>query len=280
MAEGLKFPQTPDEKYKASVMFSAKSSSGGGQVAGGAPGVGAASGAGPVILYMPEAINFSDGIVYDNANLNLAGLGAEKAAGAVMDKGLVSSLNILTSGLEDYTSKSGRGGLGNIKDFNSAIGEFGPTLGNLLVQTLLPGEVADGVSSATGITANPHKRSLFRDVAIRNFTFTFLMSPSTAEEATAINNIVKFFRINAYPEKIGVGLAYKFPTTFRIQMKYDGKLMADAPKILPCYLTSVNTVFNPRSSSFFKDGRFNETQLSLNFMEERPLDKKEIEQGY
>ena len=63
-------------------------------------------------------------------------------------------------------------------------------------------------------------------------------------------------------------------------MFYDGKIMADAPKLLPCYLTSVSTVFNPRSSSFFKDGRFNETQLSLNFMEERPLDKKEIEKGF
>ena len=277
MAEGLKFPQTPDEKYKASVMFSAKSSSGGGQVAGGAPGVGAASGAGPVILYMPEAINFSDGIVYDNANLNLAGLGAETFASRATGKNLTEIVQNITQDLEEFSKK---GTLGNSNQFMNFVDNNGGVIANLLTQTLFAGEVADGISSATGITANPHKRSLFRDVAIRNFTFTFLMSPSTAEEATAINNIVKFFRINAYPEKIGAGLAYKFPTTFRIQMKYNGKLMADAPKILPCYLTSVNTVFNPRSSSFFKDGRFNETQLSLNFMEERPLDKKEIEQGY
>lgn len=277
MAEGLKFPQTPDEKYKASVMFSAKSSSGGGQVAGGAPGVGAASGAGPVILYMPEAINFSDGIVYDNANLNLAGLGAETFASRATGKNLTEIVQNITQDLEEFSKK---GTLGNSNQFMNFVDNNGGVIANLLTQTLFAGEVADGISSATGITANPHKRSLFRDVAIRNFTFTFLMSPSTAEEATAINNIVKFFRINAYPEKIGAGLAYKFPTTFNIKMKYNGKEMADAPKILPCYLTSVNTVFNPRSSSFFKDGRFNETQLSLNFMEERPLDKKEIEQGY
>ena len=277
MAEGLKFPQTPDEKYKASVMFSAKSSSGGGQVAGGAPGVGAASGAGPVILYMPEAINFSDGIVYDNANLNLAGLGAEKVAGTIGNEGVVGAINKMSATILE--ARTAQGSLGNVNSLKS-ITDNGAIAANLLAQTLLPGEIADGISSGTGITANPHKRSLFRDVAIRNFTFTFLLSPSTSAEATAINNIVKFFRINAYPEKIGAGLAYKFPTTFRIQMKYDGKLMSDAPKILPCYLTSVNTVFNPRSSSFFKDGRFNETQLSLNFMEERPLDKKEIEAGF
>jgi len=275
MALGLKFPQTTDEKYKGSVIFSTNN----GNRAGGAPGVGGGVG-GPVILYLPEGINFSDGIVYDNANLNLAGLGAEKAAGAVMDKGLAGTLNMITKGIEDYTSRKGRGGLGNINDFNAVVGEFGPTLGNLIVQTLLPGEVADGVSSATGITANPHKRSLFRDVAIRNFTFTFLMSPSTAGEASAIRNIVNFFRTNAYPEKIGAGLAYKFPTTFNIKLNYNNQPMEDAPKILPCYLTSVNTVLNPRSSSFFKDGRVNETQLSLNFMEERPLDKSEIREGF
>jgi|11BtaG_2_1085332.scaffolds.fasta_scaffold02255_2 hypothetical protein len=277
MALGLKFPQTPDEKYKASVMFSATSSSGGGQVAGGPAGVGAASGAGPAILYLPEAISFSDGIVYDNANLNLAGLGAETFANKTTGKNITEIVNNLTQDLEQFS----RGGsLGNADAFKNFVDNNGAVVGNLLLQTLAAGEVADGISSATGITANPHKRSLFRDVAIRNFTFTFLMSPSTAAEATAINNIVKFFRINAYPEKIGIGLAYKFPTTFDIKMFYDGKIMADAPKLLPCYLTSVSTVFNPRSSSFFKDGRFNETQLSLNFMEERPLDKKEIEKGF
>jgi len=274
MAEGLKFPQTPDEKYKASVMFSAKSSSGSRAAA---EGSGGADG-GPAILYLPEAINFSDGIVYDNANLNLAGLGAETAAKSVANQGVAGAINSMTSRLAELSTVEGT--MGNVSKIQDYAKENGAAFANLLTQTLFAGEVADGISSATGITANPHKRSLFRDVAIRNFTFTFLLSPSTATEATAINNIVKFFRINAYPEKIGAGLAYKFPTTFNIKMFYGGKVMEDAPKILPCYLTSVNTVFNPRSSSFFKDGRFNETQLSLNFMEERPLDKKEIEQGF
>lgn len=276
MAEGLKFPQTPDEKYKASVIFSAKSSSG--NRAGGAPGVGnLQAGGGPVILYLPESINFSDGIVYDNANLNLAGLAAETAGKSLRDNGVVGTINKMTASLEEALSV--QGSLGNADTIKN-LTDNGLIGANLLAQTLFAGEIADGISSATGITANPHKRSLFRDVAIRNFTFSFLLSPSTAAEASAVNSIVKYFRTNAYPEKIGAGLAYKFPTTFNITMYYSGKPMEDAPKLLPCYLTSVNTVLNPRSSSFFKDGRVNETQLSLTFMEERPLDKKEIEAGF
>jgi hypothetical protein len=271
MALGLKFPQTTDEKYKGSVIFSTNN----GNRAGGAPGVGGGVG-GPVILYLPEGINFSDGIVYDNANLNLAGLAAETLSSTMANKGVAGTINSFTSAIEAATVN----GLGNPDRVKTILNEYGSSVGNLLVQTMLPGEIADGISSATGVTANPHKRSLFRDVAIRNFTFTFLMSPSTAGEASAIRNIVNFFRTNAYPEKIGAGLAYKFPTTFNIKLNYNNQPMEDAPKILPCYLTSVNTVLNPRSSSFFKDGRVNETQLSLNFMEERPLDKSEIREGF
>lgn len=273
MALGLKFPQTPDEKYKGSVIFSTNN----GRRAGGAPGVGEGVG-GPVILYLPEGISFSDGIVYENANLNLAGLGAETLAANTSGKNITQVIQNVTQKLENITNS--KGSMGNTRKFQDFIENNGGVVANLLTQTLFAGEVADGISSATGITANPHKRSLFRDVTIRNFTFTFLMSPSTAGEASAIRNIVNFFRTNAYPEKIGAGLAYKFPTTFNIKLNYNNKPMEDAPKILPCYLTSVNTVLNPRSSSFFKDGRVNETQLSLNFMEERPLDKSEIREGY
>ncbi len=56
--------------------------------------------------------------------------------------------------------------------------------------------------------------------------------------------------------------------------------MSQAPKILPCYLTSVNTVINPRSASFFSDGKANEVQLSMSFQEERALDATDVRGGY
>lgn len=262
MAEGLKFPQIPDEKYKAQVFFTAQSSGGGtGETA---------------ILYLPEAINFSDGIVYDNANLNLAGYGVERLLSPGGIQGLTQDLNSFTSDLSNKIAQQGT--LGDDLSFLNSQGGAAVLL-NLGAQTLFPGDISEGISSATKITANPHKRSLFRDVAIRSFNFTFLLSPASQDEAIAINNIVKFFRVNAYPVLEASGLAYRFPTTFDIEFKYKGNDMEDVPKLLPCYLTSVNTTFNPRSSSFFKDGRFNETQLALNFVEERPLSKEDVEGG-
>ena len=280
MAQGLKFPLIPDEKYKASIFFSAK-------------GTGGSSG-GNAILYLPEAISFADGIVYDNVNLNLAGRGVElvgKQAMAAANRAVAPGMGAgqmaraasgamvnsikeqVSTSLEQFTSG---GSIGNTFEDISAVG-------SVLAQTAIQGissDAAEGISAATGITANPHKRSLFRDVSIRNFTFSFLMSPASPEEAAAINEIVRFFRVNAYPRKLGEGLAYEFPTTFDIKFKYKNAEMQDVPKLLPCFLTSINTVFNPRGASFFNDGRFSETQLSLNFVEQRPLDKKEVEAGH
>lgn len=265
MAEGYKFPLIPDEKYKASIFFTAESSTGSGPDGDRA------------ILYMPEGMNFADGIVYDNANLNLAGYLVEK--GVELSKGppgtLENSFNNWTSQLNNLLVSEG-----TIGSAQSLVSNGGAAaLLNLGAQTLAPGDIAEGISSATKITANPHKRSLFRDVAIRSFNFTFLLSPASQQEAIEINKIIKFFRVNAYPTLKAGELAYAFPTRFYIEFRYKNEKMPDVPELLPCYLTSISTTFNPRSSSLFKDGRFNETQLALNFVEERPLDKDDVEGG-
>ena len=151
----------------------------------------------------------------------------------------------------------------------------------LVTQGLSPEAISSGIALGSQITANPHKRSLFRDVGIRNFGFSFFLSPASPAEASAIENIVDFFRVNAYPEYVtGARYAYRFPNKFRITMKYNGNEMSQPPKILDCHLTSINTTFNPRSSSFFSDGKFNETQISLAFVEERALAKPDIQEGY
>lgn len=271
-AAGLRFPVEDDEKYKARIMFIAK---------GG-------SSAGFCSLYFPEAVSFADGLVYDNANLGVAGEIARRSAAGLSTSGIegvnaninntVKSINAPT--LEDATSAMDT--LGNGTAIQNLIKAGGP-ITSLAVQSItetIGQEIGAGVAAGSAVTANPHKRSIFRDVALRTFTFSFLMTPMSQAESQSIENIVDFFRANAYPDRIAGGLGYKFPTQFKIEFLYDGKKMSQAPKLLPCYLTSVDTTLNPRSSSFFKDGRANEVQLTMSFQEVRALDKKDVEGGY
>jgi len=272
---GIRYPIEQDEKYKARVTFTAKGS-------GGLYG-------GTANLYFPEAVSFSDGLVYDNANLGIAGEIARKASGGYSDA--VSdvfdrNINELIKG---GSAKIGEIGtsvadtLGSTQNLRNMASGGSPILNqtfSLGVQGFAPEPIAAGVAAGTGVTANPHKRSIFKDVALRTFTFSFLMSPQSETESQAIENIVDFFRENAYPDKILGGFGYKFPTKFYITFYYDNRKMSQAPRILPSYLTSVNTTLNPRSSSFFKDGKANEVQLTMSFQEERALDKSDIKKGF
>lgn len=272
---GLKFPIEQDEKYKAQVRFMAKGSGG--------------SFGGIANLYFPEAVSFADGLVYDNANLGIAGEIARKASGGYStfaDEIMGQNIAKFAAGA---TAKIGEGAtsvmdtLGSTQNLKNMVTGNNPTINQMFslgVQGFTPEPIAAGVAAGTGVTANPHKRSIFKDVALRTFTFSFLMSPQSQAESQAIENIVDFFRENAYPDKILGGFGYKFPTKFYISFFYDGRKMSQAPKILPSYLTSVNTTLNPRSSSFFKDGKANEVQLTMSFQEERALDKDDIKGGY
>jgi len=271
---GLKFPIEQDEKYKAQVRFMAKGSGG--------------SFGGIANLYFPEAVSFSDGLVYDNANLGIAGEIARRASGGYSDfasdligqniaKLAASSAAKVAEGATSVMDTLGN--TQNLKNLVTGNNPMANQMFSLGVQGF-EGEIGAGVAAGTGVTANPHKRSIFKDVALRTFTFSFLMSPQSEAESQAIENIVDFFRENAYPDKILGGFGYKFPTKFYITFFYGGRKMSQAPKILPSYLTSVNTTLNPRSSSFFKDGKANEVQLTMSFQEERALDKDDIKGGY
>jgi len=276
---GYRYPIEQDEKYKARVQFAAKGSSGG--------LLGVAN------LYFPEAVSFSDGLVYDNATLGYAGEMVRRGVADTMQGLQTGGLNAAERSLSDVVSKatstvkenftSARDTLGSTADVKNVLQNGLIPATSILVQgfteTVSPG-LSGAVASGTEVTANPHKRSVFRDVALRTFTFSFLMSPQSEAEGQAIEDIVYFFRENAYPDKIAGELGYKFPTQFYIEFFYGGGKMSQAPRILPSYLTSVNTTLNPRSSSFFKDGKANEVQLTMSFQEERALNKSDIKIGF
>jgi hypothetical protein len=261
---GLKFPLIEDEKYEAKIIFSVP-------------------GGGSVILYMPEALTFNDGINYDNVNLGLAGMAAMEGAGFMKNNANIANPAAMVSNFQNEALRAAKA-LDNLGGRNQIMQMFTENVGpaaSLLTQGITPEAISSGIALGSGITANPHKRSVFRDVGTRNFGFSFLMSPSSPAEGAAIEGIVDFFRENAYPEYVSGGkYAYKFPEPFKITMKYRNADMSQPPKIRPSFLTSVTTTFNPRSSSFFKDGKFNETQIALAFVEDRPLAKPDIQGGY
>lgn len=267
----LSFPIEPDEKYKGRISFQAINSSS--SFSSGAGSLSAAESGpsvtttqtlgGSVSLYLPQGITISDQVGYENTDLGIIGSGIAFGAKSIYEGGVVrGAQNIINDG-------------GSTIDKRKS-GFFG-TEGKAYLAALAERFGGAAVAAGTGITANPHRRSIFKDVALRQFSFNFIMQPLSPEEANASKEIVQFFRTNLYPEQI-VDDAYKFPTKFRIRFTYDGKEVAN--KLLPCYLTSAQTQYNPRSGSFHNDGNFTEIGISLTFQEETTLTRQLVEQGF
>lgn len=225
-----------------------------------------------ITLYLPQAVQIADGIQYDNVNLGVLGGSAANAmqegAGlaTALASGIGSSIRSLTDAFKIDSLSSDTGRLAVTK-VASKMGEG----------------VGGAVSSNTLVAVNPNTRSLFKQVNLREFSFTFKMIPSNPKETQAIKDIIKSFRTNMYPEAFNIQdtdipAGYKFPAIFEIDLLYGSKELAT--RILPSYLRSFNAVYNSSGMGFLEGGDFSEVDISLSFVESATLTKQLVEQGY
>lgn len=224
-----------------------------------------------VQLYLPQAISFRDGASYDNTDLGGIGAVAESAikngsglAAAAM-KGLANEGQSIIDAIKGGVNAD-TGSLAAVR----ASKYFGDTAQNV-------------VKSALRVAANPNTRALFKSVPMREFTFQFKLIPESEEESREIEQIIKWFRTELYPEDIpltsgGPSIGYKFPNKFDVTMAYNGKSIPGT-KLLPCYLRDVSVTYNSNGMQFYRGGGWTSVDLSLSFMETRPLKKSEVKTG-
>ena len=235
-------------------------------------------------MYLPAGLVFNDGVAYDNVNIGLMGLAAER------------------------DMQSNRNALESVAALGDTIGQLlkgqaGKEMARIVQQgaaSQISEGIGGGMSGALRVKANPHTRVLFGSVPVRTFEFAFTFLPTSLKEAEAIHNIIKSFRTELYPMGIAEAdntfFGYKYPDTYQIKFLYNNDEIKNAPKIIDCYLQSVNTNYNPNEMAFYKlkkpttvngeegegdgDVKFSEITMSLSFIEERTLFKQDIEAHY
>tara|TARA_R110000868_G_C10957384_1_gene768201 strand:- start:524 stop:1513 length:990 start_codon:yes stop_codon:yes gene_type:complete len=233
---------------------------------------------GAASLYLPPLLQFADGVSYGDADLGIAGAGAAN---------LFQNPNTTLGSAGGY-------GAAALSDFFSSesladavltgMGSEVAQIGALRIARRVNTEVQGAIETTTGIAINPNRRSTFKGVGLRKFQFNFRLIPTSQAEAEAIKSIIKWFRTEMYPETVGqignsdnLSVAYRFPSKFKISMMYGNKRVATG--ILPCFLENVNTTYNPNSMAFHKDGAPQQTDITLSFVEERTLNRKDVAEG-
>jgi hypothetical protein len=221
-----------------------------------------------ISLYLPRAIQIQDTVTYDNAfQLGLIG-GAIERGGAGAALGAIASE---ASGAVN-TLLGRTGGMSS-----DAAGIIAGKVASRLSDT-----AGGAVRSRTRLTTNPNTRALFKDVPIRNFSFAFQLIPTSRAEARVIEEIIKTFRTELYPEALtagGVNVGYRFPNRFLIKVKYNNTEIKGI-RFLPVYMQSFNATYNSATGGMHNDGRFSAVDISMAFTETRAIAKADIEGGY
>ena len=241
-------------------------------------------------LHVPVGLAFNDNVTVGNSSLGqLGALGL--SAIDPSNPGLISKFFGAAANYgTDFLSSLGIGQ-------RQAANEDMVRLTTQRLAKLLPGEggLQSAVTLATQIVSNPNQRSVFQNVNIRTFSFSFKFIPLSLDESREIERIITFFRKYMYPEHSfiggdeangGVPVGYKFPPLFDVKVGYDisgrGVRYENLPnmEIHYCYLQSVQHNYNSSSMTFYKGGKPTEIDMTLNFVEYRTLSRYDIENEY
>jgi len=215
-----------------------------------------------ICLYMPQKITINDSLVYNEEEMG-------------MTKQLLDTIVTKRGGLSGLVEKAGTSKLAD------AVNALGGSVGvdNVNIQGLR--------NAATRSTANPRREAMFKDVSLRNHSFSFQFSPKNSEEAETVLNIIRMLRYHAYPGLLGGGgHFFTFPAEFQATfytIATDGTVMVNdnLPKLPRLALASVSVDYSDAGDfKTFMDGKPAFIRLDLGFQEMEQLTNEHIIHGY
>lgn len=243
---------------------------------------------GTVFLPMPNTISDSNNVVWgDDAMGNLsaaiaaqttsqlAGAGAAALAGAAAGMVLPGSEGILgkallTKNLGELIAR-GAGG----KELIGLLGSEG--ISRILKFQGLGVEAESILARGAGIVPNSNLELLFQSPTLRKFTFTYRLSPRSAEEAKSVRKIIRFFKQGMAAKKMRgkAGAASFFlgtPNVFKLEYRSANKPIDAVNKFKTCALTSFSCNYTPDGLwASYEKGQPVSTIMNMSFDELEPI---------
>lgn len=154
----------------------------------------------------------------------------------------------------------------------------------------IPGLTAEQGFKAVGTIINPNTNTTFSGNGIRSFNFSYKFVPESEQETDVIKRIIRRFKALSYAgytrDEVGktdpATLLLSYPCKWQIKFlkNVEGGLYENnfMPKLFECYLTGVETNYNPNSNIFFNNAAPVEIDLSVTFQETRALTRNDIDE--
>lgn len=155
---------------------------------------------------------------------------------------------------------------------------LGPEVTSKLLKLQGLGVSAESIlARGAGIIPNSNMELLFQSPSLRKFSFTYRLSPRSAEEAKMIRKIIRFFKQGmAARKRTGKAGAGSFflgtPNVFQLEYRSKGDPIPGVNKFKTCALTSFSCNFTPDGLwAAYQNGQPVSTIISMNFDELEPI---------
>ena len=230
---------------------------------------------GSVTLPIVTGIEDTNRVDWQGATLNpIQALGASGALGVFQGiaegQGVSEVFSNAAGAVSAASAKMGGKGAGAGSDIRNAINVY-------LAQRAVG---AQGLlSRATGAVLNPNLEMLFGGPSLRNFAFTFTLSPRDADEADQVRKIIRFFKQGMSVKTTASNVFLKAPNVFDIQYQTfntDGQEIVHPSIniIKTCALLSCNIQYTPNNTYMTYEDPFRTMtayQMTLSFGELDPI---------
>ena len=239
--------------------------------------------AGTILLPIPAQLQDSNNVVYGDSKLNglaaagvsaleetMTGVGAQIAGGPGFD--LTGQADKFSKALREGFGDDNQSALTNAADLVTK--KLAAEAVNIFGANVTPNQL---LARGNGEILNPNMELLFSDVTIRNFRFSFKLTPRNKKEAEQVKLIIRAFKRNMAPQAQG-GVAngsqffLRTPNIFKLRYRSGNKDHPFLHKFKQCFLTDMQTTYTADGVySTYEDGTPVSMQMDLSFKELQPI---------
>ena len=238
---------------------------------------------GTVLLQIPSQVQDGNSVSYGDSKMNSV-VGAALQGSTDVTTGIAGAL----TGEGTFGERLGNAGNNAKEAFTKALESSGLNFDN--AQQLLNARIATGVVGAfggnvsvnqllarqSGQIFNPNMELLFNSPTLRNFRFSFKMTPRSPEEAEQCKLIIRTFKMNMAPKVTsGRGAQSLFlntPNVFELRYKSGAANHPFLHRFKQCFLTDISVNYTGEGVYATYEGREPVSMImDLTFKELEPI---------
>ena len=240
---------------------------------------------GTILLPIPSNVSDSNNVVYGDSRMN----GLAAAGVSAVEKGLRDVGRFLSGAdpnlIENLAGTSEEAATKIIKGLGGDTISALDTASDVMTKKLTAEavnifdanvSVNQLLARSNGEILNPNMELLFSDVTVRNFRFSFKMTPRNQKEAEQVKLIIRAFKRNMAPQAIGSSGEGNFflrtPNVFKLRYRTGNRDHPFLNRFKQCFLSDMQTTYTGDGVySTYDDGTPVSLQLDLSFKEIQPI---------